>query len=90
VVLATGATVPRDLALEGRGLKGIHHAMPYLKAATKAHLTGVPVPDDLSAHGKHVIVIGAGDTGTDCTATAVRQVRCRRTGPWAATAQMKS
>ncbi len=74
VLLATGATVPRDLAIPGRSLKGIHFAMDYLTAATRTLLDGGdPVEAHLSARGRHVIVIGGGDTGTDCIATAVRQ-----------------
>jgi len=74
VVLCTGATKPRDLAAEGRELPGIHFAMDFLRSSTKAFLDGnAPV---LSAAGKHVVVIGGGDTGTDCVASSLRQ-RCR-------------
>jgi len=73
VLLATGATVPRDLPAPGRALDGIHFAMEYLTAATKAVLEGDPSKTPISAKGKKVIVIGGGDTGTDCIATALRQ-----------------
>jgi len=70
VVLATGATLPRDLPIEGRQLKGIHFAMDFLAANTKAVLN--PGADFISAKGKDVIIIGGGDTGTDCVATSLR------------------
>jgi glutamate synthase (NADPH/NADH) small chain len=76
VVLATGATVARDLAIPGRELRGIHLAMDYLAGATRALLaggTGGPDPAPISAAGRDVVVIGGGDTGTDCVATAIRQ-----------------
>ncbi len=71
VVLATGSTVPRDLTVEGRELSGVHFAMDFLAANTKALLAGSATP--ISAAGKNVIVIGGGDTGTDCVGTAIRQ-----------------
>jgi len=70
VVLATGATVPRDLPIEGRDLKGIHFAMDFLTANTRAVLTDGA--DFISAKDKDVIIIGGGDTGTDCVATSLR------------------
>ncbi len=71
VVLCTGATKPRNLAEEGRELPGIHFAMDFLRSSTKALLDeSAPV---LSAFGKNVVVIGGGDTGTDCVATSLRQ-----------------
>ena len=71
VVLCTGATKPRDLFAEGREFPGIHFAMDFLRSSTKALLTeSAPV---LSAEGKNVVVIGGGDTGTDCVATSLRQ-----------------
>ena len=74
VVLCGGASKPRDLDVQGRQLKGIHFAMDFLHANTKALLDGHRSMDvDLSATGKDVIVIGGGDTGTDCVATAIRQ-----------------
>ncbi|HEX7591460.1 MAG TPA: FAD-dependent oxidoreductase, partial [Candidatus Limnocylindrales bacterium] len=71
VVLAVGSTVPRDLKVEGRELKGVHFAMEFLTASTKA-LLGGSSPAILAA-GKNVIVIGGGDTGTDCVGTSIRQ-----------------
>ncbi|MBJ6724634.1 glutamate synthase subunit beta [Geomesophilobacter sediminis] len=70
VVLATGATLPRDLPIEGRPLKGIHFAMDFLTANTKAILK--KGKDVISAKGKDVIIIGGGDTGTDCVGTSLR------------------
>jgi glutamate synthase (NADPH/NADH) small chain len=71
VVLATGSTVPRDLRVEGRELAGVHFAMEFLVGNTKSLLDGAAAP--ISAAGKNVIVIGGGDTGTDCVGTAIRQ-----------------
>jgi len=76
VVIATGATKPRDLAIEGRQLKGIHLAMDFLTANTKAVLDGKKNGAFISAEGKHVVVIGGGDTGTDCVGTSMRH-NCR-------------
>jgi glutamate synthase (NADPH/NADH) small chain len=73
VVLATGATKPRDLPVEGRNLKGIHFAMDFLTANTRALLDRHKNGDFISAEGKDVIVIGGGDTGTDCVGTSLRQ-----------------
>jgi glutamate synthase (NADPH) small chain len=73
VVLCTGATVPRDLAVEGRRLGGVHFAMEYLTGSTKALLNGGPDHAPIHAKDKDVIVIGGGDTGTDCVGTAMRQ-----------------
>jgi glutamate synthase (NADPH/NADH) small chain len=70
IVICTGATQPRDLPVEGRNLKGVHFAMEYLTASTKSLLDGTDTP--IHARGKDVVVIGGGDTGTDCVATAVR------------------
>ncbi|QAY62502.1 glutamate synthase subunit beta [Xylanimonas allomyrinae] len=72
IVIATGATVPRDLPLPGRELRGVHFAMEYLTPANKA-AKGEPVEGAPDAAGKHVIVIGGGDTGSDCVGTALRQ-----------------
>ena len=70
VVLATGATLPRDLPVVGRDLNGIHFAIEFLSGATSAlrGADGTPI----LAKGKNVIVIGGGDTGTDCVATSLR------------------
>src|SRR5438874_8111030 len=72
IVLCTGATKPRDLPIEGRNLKGIHFAMEFLHANTKALLDGHKNGNYISAQGKDVMVIGGGDTGTDCVGTAMR------------------
>ncbi|MFD6178607.1 MULTISPECIES: glutamate synthase subunit beta [unclassified Isoptericola] len=72
VVVATGATVPRDIALPGRDLAGIHFAMDFLTPANKA-AAGNPVEGAPSAAGKHVVIIGGGDTGSDCLGTSLRQ-----------------
>jgi glutamate synthase (NADPH/NADH) small chain len=74
VVLCCGATQPRDLPVEGRQLRGIHFAMEFLTANTKTLLdTGSVEQTPISAKDKDVIIIGGGDTGTDCVATALRQ-----------------
>ncbi len=70
-VICTGATQPRDLPIEGRGLKGVHFAMEYLTANTKAVL-GKNGASPILATGKDVVVIGGGDTGTDCVGTSMR------------------
>ncbi len=72
VVVATGATVPRDLALPGRELDGILFAMDFLTPANKA-VAGRPAEGAPSAEGKHVVIIGGGDTGSDCLGTSLRQ-----------------
>ena len=72
VVLCTGATKPRDLPIPGRDLQGIHFAMDFLTANTKAILDGQPGADFISAQGKDVVIIGGGDTGTDCVGTSIR------------------
>jgi glutamate synthase (NADPH/NADH) small chain len=72
VIVATGATVPRDLSIPGRDLAGVHFAMEYLVESNKA-VAGDQVPHQISAEGKHVVVIGGGDTGADCIGTAHRQ-----------------
>ncbi|MDQ5980078.1 MAG: glutamate synthase small chain [Verrucomicrobiota bacterium] len=69
-VICTGATQPRDLPIEGRQLKGVHFAMEFLTANTKAVLANAKAP--INADGKDVIVIGGGDTGTDCVGTSIR------------------
>lgn len=72
VVLAVGATVPRDLPVPGRDLGGVHQAMDYLPQANRTSL-GEHVEGQILATGKHVVVIGGGDTGADCIGTAHRQ-----------------
>jgi glutamate synthase (NADPH/NADH) small chain len=73
IVLCTGATQPRDLPVEGRQLSGVHFAMDYLTGATDAVLSKNPAASVLHAKGLDVVVIGGGDTGTDCVGTAMRQ-----------------
>ncbi|HWJ04344.1 MAG TPA: glutamate synthase subunit beta [Steroidobacteraceae bacterium] len=72
-VLCTGATQPRDLRVEGRDLGGVHFAMDYLTASTRALLNGGADHSPIHARGKDVVVIGGGDTGTDCVGTSLRQ-----------------
>jgi glutamate synthase (NADPH) small chain len=73
VLLATGATVPRDLPIPGRNLEGIHFAMDFLTANTRSLLdSNLGDGNYISARDKHVIVIGGGDTGTDCIGTSLR------------------
>ncbi len=81
VVLATGSRTPRDLPVPGRELEGVHFAMEYLAdrnrwvATQTGTPTGVPPPPvaGLTAEGKHVVVIGGGDTGADCVGNSLRQ-----------------
>ncbi|WBU38633.1 glutamate synthase subunit beta [Homoserinibacter sp. YIM 151385] len=72
VVVATGSTVPRELSIPGRDLLGVHVAMDYLVQQNKV-VAGDVVPEQIEAEGKHVVVIGGGDTGADCIGTAHRQ-----------------
>jgi len=72
VVLAGGSETPRDLPVPGRQLAGIHFAMEFLPQQNRV-LEGDRVPDQLSASGRHVVVIGGGDTGSDCVGTSNRQ-----------------
>ncbi len=98
VLLATGAGQPRDLSVEGRNLEGIYFAMDYLRQQNQV-VAGqeVPAEERISAKGKKVLVIGGGDTGSDCVGTAIRQkadqvtqieilpqppVRRREENPW--------
>lgn len=77
VIVCTGATQPRDLPIEGRQSKGIHYAMEYLHKTTKSLLdSNFTDGQFIDAKGKDVIVIGGGDTGADCVATALRQ-KCK-------------
>lgn len=71
VVVATGAMVPRDLPIPGRGLEGIHYAMEYLVQSNRV-LAGDDVPEQIRADDKHVVILGGGDTGADCIGTAHR------------------
>jgi glutamate synthase (NADPH) small chain len=72
VIVATGASIPRDLAIPGRELGGIYPAMDYLTPANKVQ-AGDEVLDQIHAKGKHVVILGGGDTGADCLGTAHRQ-----------------
>jgi glutamate synthase (NADPH/NADH) small chain len=72
VLIATGAMVPRNLMVPGRELTGVHYAMDYLVQSNKT-VAGDIVTEQLSADGKHVVILGAGDTGADCLGTATRQ-----------------
>jgi glutamate synthase (NADPH/NADH) small chain len=72
VVLAGGATLGRDLPAPGRELAGIHLAMEYLVPANRVQEGDLQAPP-ISAEGKHVVIIGGGDTGADCLGTALRQ-----------------
>jgi len=72
-VICTGATLPRDLRVEGRDLEGVHFAMDFLTASTQSVLRDAPDQTPISARGKDVVVIGGGDTGTDCVGTSMRQ-----------------
>jgi glutamate synthase (NADPH/NADH) small chain len=81
IVIATGSRVPRDLPAPGRELTGIHFAMDYLYVRNRWVATQVgpdptvaaPAPVEITAAGKHVIVIGGGDTGADCVGNAIRE-----------------
>lgn len=73
VLLTTGATVPRDLPIDGREFNGVHFAMDFLSANTKSLLDSDLLDGNhISAKDKDVIVIGGGDTGTDCIGTSLR------------------
>ncbi len=83
IVLAGGSTVPRDLGIPGRELDGVHFAMHFLKQQNKRNHNADPLnhagiesniyATEISAAGKHVVVIGGGDTGSDCVGTSNRQ-----------------
>lgn len=72
VVLAVGSTIGRDLPVPGRELNGIHQAMEFLPQANKV-ARGSKVDGQITATGKHVVIIGGGDTGADCLGTSIRQ-----------------
>ena len=74
IVLTGGSTVPRDLDVPGREFKGIHPAMDYLTMQNRTN-TGAEFPETerITAEGKHVVILGGGDTGADCLGTAHRQ-----------------
>ena len=71
VVLSGGAEQPRDLPVKGRELNGVHFAMDFLRPQNKV-VAGDTIPDQILATGKHVVVIGGGDTGSDCVGTSNR------------------
>lgn len=74
VILCLGAERPRDLPVEGRNLEGIHFAMDFLPQATRrVHGDVVPPEQEILAKDKHVVVLGGGDTGSDCVGTSHRQ-----------------
>jgi glutamate synthase (NADPH/NADH) small chain len=72
VLIATGASLPRDLQAPGRELEGVHFAMEYLTQANRA-VAGLSVSNQVTAEGKRVVILGGGDTGADCLGTATRQ-----------------
>ncbi len=72
LVVAAGATLPRDLAVPGRELAGVHFALEYLKPANLVQ-EGALAASPIDASGKHVVIVGGGDTGADCLGTAHRQ-----------------
>ncbi len=73
VLLCGGATKPRGLTVPGKDLQGVHFAVDFLTANTKRLLNGAEPENFISAKDKHVIILGGGDTGTDCVATSLRQ-----------------
>ena len=73
VVLAVGATNWRDLDIPGRDAKGVYQAMQYLPWGNKQALGELTAPAEINAEGKHVVILGGGDTGADCLGTAIRQ-----------------
>jgi glutamate synthase (NADPH/NADH) small chain len=72
VILAVGALAPRELSTPGRHLAGVHQAMEYLPQGNRVAAGDIPAPA-IDAHGKHVIIVGGGDTAADCLGTANRQ-----------------
>ncbi|MBM4053181.1 MAG: glutamate synthase subunit beta [Planctomycetes bacterium] len=74
VVICIGAMVPKNLEIPGRELQGVHYAMPFLIQQNRRNAGGtIPEPEVITAKGKHVVVIGGGDTGSDCIGTSIRQ-----------------
>lgn len=73
IILAGGSTVPRDLEIPGRDLKGVHFAMDFLKQQNQRVSDKKVKDEDVLATGKNVVVIGGGDTGSDCVGTSNRQ-----------------
>ena len=74
IVLAGGSTTPRDLPIPGRDADGVEYAMDFLRQSNK-RIAGddIPAEEEILATGKHVVVIGGGDTGSDCVGTSIRQ-----------------
>ncbi|MET9697220.1 glutamate synthase subunit beta [Streptomyces sp. NPDC006529] len=72
VIVAVGATERRELPVPGRGLRGVHQAMDYLTGANRVAEGDLAAPE-VSAEGRHVVIVGGGDTGSDCLGTALRQ-----------------
>lgn len=74
ICLCIGSRVPRDLKLPGRDLEGVHFAMDFLMQQNRRNAGAtVPASEAITAHGKHVVVVGGGDTGSDCIGTSNRQ-----------------
>lgn len=74
LIVCTGSTVPRDLPIPGRDLEGVHFAMDFLTLQNKINSgEATHIPEEFSANEKHIIVIGGGDTGSDCVGTSIRQ-----------------
>ncbi|PIQ07784.1 MAG: glutamate synthase [Ignavibacteriales bacterium CG18_big_fil_WC_8_21_14_2_50_31_20] len=73
IILCGGAEQPRDLPIKGREFKGIHFAMDFLKQQNRRNGKRIFTDDEISAKQKNVIIIGGGDTGSDCIGTAIRQ-----------------
>lgn len=72
IILAGGSEQPRDITIPGRELKGIHFAMEYLPQQNRIN-AGETVPNQITAKGKNIVILGGGDTGSDCVGTANRQ-----------------
>jgi glutamate synthase (NADPH) small chain len=73
IVIATGATIPRDLPVPGRELDGVHFAMDYLEQRNRFVAGEFPEGTPITAAGKHVVIIGGGDTGADCLGNSHRE-----------------
>ena len=73
VILCGGAEKPRDLPIIGRGLNGVHYAMDFLKQQNRKNRNREITENEITAKGKNVVVIGGGDTGSDCIGTSIRQ-----------------
>ncbi|MEA2457358.1 MAG: glutamate synthase small chain, partial [Thermoleophilaceae bacterium] len=73
IIVCTGSTIPRDLPVPGRELDGVHFAMEYLEQRNRFVAGDGPAPKPISAAGKHVVIIGGGDTGADCLGNSHRE-----------------